>query len=256
MIHFSIIIATYNSEKTLEMALISLLDQTEDAFECIICDGASKDSTMGIVARYEPKFKAKNIGYKWISEPDRGIYDAWNKGLQLAQGEWISFLGSDDVYLPDALAGYQKILKSKDKQELPHLLYSNVNYVNGSTILRQLNGTWSWPKFGRYMCIAHVGSFHHRDYFKKYGNFDTSYKICGDYELLLRPRHDLKTLKLNKTTVHMQAGGVSNFMVVKAFQETYRAKITSGSLNKVVAKFDYFLARFKFGIKKLMGKDK
>lgn len=175
--------------------------------------------------------------------------------LNLARGEYISFLGSDDIYLSDALENYNKKLNGIKDGPKPHLVYSNVDYVNNERKIRSLNGTWSWQKFKRFMCIAHVGSFHHRDYFKEYGIYDTSYKICGDYELLLRAKDELKTEKLNKVTVKMQAGGVSNNLVTKAFKETYRAKITSGGVPKLLAKFDYLLARFKFEIKWLIGKD-
>ena len=252
---FTVIIATYNSEATLGQSLDSLLNQTKKLFECIVCDGLSKDSTVPIIKNYEEKFKEANISFQWVSERDTGIYDAWNKGLKLAKGEYISFLGSDDIYLPDALENYKNILKSINAERKPHLLYSNVDYVDGDKKIRSLNGTWSWQKFRRYMCIAHVGSLHHRGYFKKYGNYDTTYKICGDYELLLRVKGQLKTAKLNKVTVKMQAGGLSNNLVTKAFRETYRAKVTSGGVHKWVAKFDYLLARFKLGIKKLIGTD-
>ena len=91
----SIITATYNSEKTLRDTLDSILAQTYPDIESIIVDGASKDGTMDIVREYEPKFQGR---MHWISEPDKGIYDAMNKGIKMASGDVIGVLNSDDFY--------------------------------------------------------------------------------------------------------------------------------------------------------------
>ena len=100
---FTIITATFNSEKTIDRTINSLLNQTILNFEYIVVDGKSSDNTVKILKSYEEKFKIRNIGYKWISEKDSGIYEAWNKGLMFAKGDWISFLGSDDYYVENAL---------------------------------------------------------------------------------------------------------------------------------------------------------
>ncbi|MEZ5504306.1 MAG: glycosyltransferase [Halioglobus sp.] len=91
----SIIIATYNSEATLERALKSVVSQEFDAKELLVVDGASTDGTLDIIGQYQ-----KNMHW-WITEKDTGVYDAWNKALQHANGEWVYFLGSDD-YLWDS----------------------------------------------------------------------------------------------------------------------------------------------------------
>lgn len=252
MISLSVIIATFNSEKTLRRTLDSLLGQQFVNFECLVIDGNSNDKTIRIVEDYESKFTAKDIAFKYISEPDNGIYDAWNKGLKMAKGEWISFLGSDDIYLANALISYQGVIDTFSEDNMPHLLYSDVDYVKGDVKIMTINGVWSWKKFQRFMCIAHVGSFHNRKYFNEFGNFDATYKICGDYELLLRAKEKLKTFKIEKTTVHMEAGGVSNNLVDKAFKETYKAKTTSGGLSKGVAKIDYYIAHAKHWIKTVL----
>lgn len=249
---FTIITASYNSEKSIRRTIDSILSQTMDNLEYIIIDGASSDGTIEIFKSYEKEFKDKQISYRWISEPDQGIYDAWNKGLNMANGTWISFLGSDDIYLSAALEAYYGAIKNYFSETVPHLVYSNVDYMDGSKKMMTLNGTWSWKNFQKYMCIAHVGSFHNRAYFETYGKFDESYKICGDYELLLRAKDRLRTSKVEKITAHMQAGGISNHLVDKAFKETYRAKITSGGVPKLIAKWDFYLAHLKHFIKKFM----
>jgi len=93
----SIVTVCYNSEKTIRDTIESVLNQTYRNIEYILVDGASKDSTVDIIKSYEEKFREKGISYKWISEPDTGIYNAMNKGIDMASGEWCYFLGSDDI---------------------------------------------------------------------------------------------------------------------------------------------------------------
>ena len=95
----SIIIATYNSGKTLRRALDSVLNQSYQDWECIVVDGASKDNTIAIVKEYVKK----DSRFRYISEPDHGIYDAFNKGWKMAKGEWVMYLGSDDEYTKDGI---------------------------------------------------------------------------------------------------------------------------------------------------------
>ena len=95
----SIIIATYNSEKTLRRALDSVLNQSYQDWECIVVDGASKDNTIGIVKEYVKK----DSRFRYNSEPDHGIYDAFNKGWKMAKGEWVMYLGSDDEYTKEGI---------------------------------------------------------------------------------------------------------------------------------------------------------
>lgn len=246
---FSIITATYNSEKTLERTIKSILNQGFNDCEYIIIDGYSKDGTIAIIKKYINIFESKNISFKWISEPDSGIYDAWNKGLKIASGEWISFLGSDDYYLNDALKAYEKKISAINSSKTD-LIYSKVNVVKGSEIVKTIDGTWKWKIFKKYMNIAHVGAFHNSSYFKKYGAFNISYKIAGDYELLLRAKSNLKTSKLDYLTANMEAGGVSNNMIHKVFKETFRAKKETGNLNFVQCSYDYIIAYIKYIIRK------
>lgn len=103
----SIIIATYNSGKTLRRALDSVLNQSYQDWECIVVDGASKDNTIDIVK----EFVNKDSRFRYISEPDHGIYDAFNKGWKMANGEWMMYLGSDDEYTKD---GIKALMENSD----------------------------------------------------------------------------------------------------------------------------------------------
>ena len=97
----SIITACFNNEKTINDTIESILNQTYISLEYILVDGSSSDSTVNFIESYERKFQEKRIQYKWISEPDNGIYDAWNKGLERATGDWIVFIGGDDYFKSD-----------------------------------------------------------------------------------------------------------------------------------------------------------
>ncbi len=249
---FTIITATFNSEKTIVRTIDSVLRQSYSNFEFIIIDGNSKDGTVKILKSYENQFKKRGISFSWISEDDKGIYDAWNKGLNLAEGEWISFLGSDDYYLDNALISYYELIENNNLEI--DWIYSNVLYVESSIKKRLLNAVWSWKKFRRNTSIlpAHVGSFHNKKFFKAYGVYDTSYKIAGDYEMLLRPKDNLKTLKVDNTTAVMSSGGVSNMLIKEVFKETLRAKNITAGVSIVTCRYDYYLSMLKWRLKNLL----
>ena len=96
----SIITSTYNCESTLKDTVNSILNQTYTNLEYIIIDGNSSDSTVDLIKSFEKDFKIKEIKYSWVSESDRGIYDAWNKGIKMATGDWIVFIGGHAQHVP------------------------------------------------------------------------------------------------------------------------------------------------------------
>ena len=245
---FTIITASFNSEKTICKTIESLLNQSFKNFEYLLIDGKSTDKTVEIIKNFEPRFKEKGITYKWISEKDSGIYYAFNKGLNLANGNWISFLGSDDYYTENALKLYNNAIISSEKSI--DLCYSKVQIVTEEKNVSVINETWKWSVFKKYMNIPHVGSFHNKDYFKKYGNFNETFKIAGDYELLLRANKTLKTLKVDEITTFMSENGVSNNQVSKVFKETFKAKQQTGKRNVLLCTIDYLIAIAKYFTKK------
>jgi glycosyltransferase involved in cell wall biosynthesis len=217
----SVITATYNSEKTLARTFMSVLNQNGSNFEYLVVDGNSSDKTLAIIKEYESLFKEKNIVFKWISESDTGIYNAWNKGLKLASGQWISFLGSDDIYLENALEKYTAIINNNPTADFVH---SKVKLVDGEKPIYNITRRWNWNTFKKEMKIAHVGAFHNAKYFEKFGHYDEYYKIVGDYEMLLRAKETLKTIFIPEFTVNMTVGGISNENINKAFKEAAHAK--------------------------------
>ena len=243
----TIITATYNSELTVKKTIDSILNQTIKDFEYIIIDGNSDDGTAQIIKDNEYRFKNSNITFKWVSEPDKGIYDAWNKGINLATGNWISFLGSDDYYTDKALEVYRDVILNKSNNI--DLIYSNVDLIYKEKTIKKINGTWKWSVFRRYMNIAHVGAFHNRAYFDRYGLFNVDYKIAGDYELLLRAKEELKAFKIDFISAYMNDGGISNNNVNLAFRETMKAKINTARVPYLLCLYDFMLASIKYRIK-------
>lgn len=213
--------AAFNGAATIGKTIRSVVGQSFRDFEYIVVDAASNDGTVGILEGF-----GDQIDY-WRSEPDAGIYDAWNKALRLARGRWIAFLGADDEYYPDALENYARFLSSQDDGMLQYLS-SRVVLMREGRRLGTIGRAWRWPEFSRYMTVAHVGSLHRRELFEQYGAFDPGYRICGDYELLLRPRATLRAAFLPMSTAKMAYGGVSNLRPRAALIEAARAKRTSG----------------------------
>ncbi|MFK8059279.1 MAG: glycosyltransferase family 2 protein [Polaribacter sp.] len=243
---FSVVTVSYNSAKTITKTIKSILNQSIKNFEYIIIDGKSTDNTVGIIKSFEDEFRQKGIKYTWVSEHDSGIYNAFNKGIKISSGNWISFLGSDDYYFDNALELYGKQIQNLNTHI--DLIYSNVNVANRKIIKAQ----WSWKVFRKKMNIAHVGAFHNKGYFKKYGLYNETYKIAGDYELLLRAKQNLKTHWFNSETAFMSDDGISNNQIIKVYRETSKAKIETKSQSNLKTKLDYYTWVIKYRIKTLL----
>ncbi len=237
----SIITATFNSNKTLEQSIRSVISQNYKNFEYIIIDGGSTDGTKELIKKYK-----SHLSYT-VSENDEGIYDAWNKGINKATGEWVMFLGADDFLVPDALQSYIDFIEEQDTKSVLYIS-SKVNLLSQTgKITRTYGWPWEWKTFKRVNLIAHPGSLQSMSLFKNYGKYDVSYKIVGDYELLLRPKEKLNGLFLNKITANVTEGGASS--KIETFYELKRAVINSKSTNKVQIFIDFYIQVFKFIVK-------
>lgn len=171
----SIIIATYNASKTLRTALNSVWKQTFSDWECIIVDGGSKDGTVNIIK----SFSDKDARYRWISEPDEGVYNAFNKGWKMAKGEWIYYLGADDEILPNTFT-------SLFGQEIEN---SSIIYGNFFTLFRgkvELIRSYNDPSFFRKYNTSHQAVIMRKKIIEELNGFDERYKICADYDILVR----------------------------------------------------------------------
>lgn len=180
----TVVTAVYNGQTYIAGCLESVLRQDYPNIEHIVLDGASSDETVEVLRQYEERIAL------WRSEPDQGIYYAWNKALLEARGEWICFLGVDDEFLPGAVSEYMALAAKNPQAEY---LSSRARRIHSSGYERTIGWPWTWKKFSKAMCTPHVGSMHHRSLFQRLGTYDTSYRIVADYELLLRARQELKT---------------------------------------------------------------
>jgi len=210
----SIITSTFNSEVTLKDTIDSLLNQTYNNIEYVIIDGNSTDDTVDIIKSYEHKFKNKGINYQWISEPDKGIYNAWNKALKMIKGDWVVFLGSDDYFKNNNIIKEILPYLKESIEQKSYYVYGKIEHVTQNDQLIEIAGKpWSLQKerFTYTMNVGHSGCFHHKKLFKNHGNFNESFKIAGDYEFLLRELKDpnYNAFFVDKLLIVMREGGIS-----------------------------------------------
>lgn len=243
----SVITVSYNSAQTIERTIKSVQSQTWDDLQHIVIDGGSTDGTLQIIERYQKTIAA------YLSEPDNGIYDAMNKGMDLADGEIICFLNADDLYAsPEIISKVVKSMKQADCQAvIGDVTFFKKN--NPDRDIRRYNSSrftperlsWGWMP-------AHPGLFLRSDVVQRVGRFKTNYQIAADFEYIIRVFH-----KTNITYVHipdilvrMQAGGVStnglrskmilNREVLRACKENN----INTSLLKIFSKYPAKLAEY------------
>lgn len=188
----SVITAVYNGGATLERAIRSVLSQTCPKVELIIVDGGSSDCSLELLKKYND-----SIDY-WISEPDNGIYEALNKGIELARGEWIYFLGADDTLVDEHVlqAVFSKSYQSK-------MIYGNVLYGDTGAVY---DGEFSKQKLLR-KNICQQAVFYHRDLFEIFGKFELKYPLVSDWVFnmrlfgsrLVNPQHVNRTIAFYST---------------------------------------------------------
>ena len=206
----SIITATYNSAKTLNDTIQSVLRQTNKDFEYLIIDGGSTDETLDIVKSYETEFSGR---LKWVSEKDEGIYDAMNKGIKMASGDVVGILNSDDYFTSDDIL--QTVADAFKCQEID-AIYGDIHFIrdgNPQKCIRYYSSRMFrpfWLRFG--FMPAHPSFYCKREIFDKAGLYSLDYKIGADYEMMVRlfKRLKIKTLYVNKDFVTMRTGGASN----------------------------------------------
>lgn len=203
----TVITATWNSAATIASALESVSRQDYPDIEHLIIDGGSRDGTLAVIDRYQ------RPGLRVISEPDRGIYDALNKGLRLATGDVIGFMHSDDVFANDVVLSD---VAEKFQQLDADLVYGDLAYV-GKDDLEQVirlwhSGEYSLKKMKMGWMPPHPTVYMKRERYESFGGFDQSYKIAADYEAMLRYllRDDMRVGYLSEVLVKMRVGGASN----------------------------------------------
>lgn len=234
-VKITIITVCYNSGKTIQKTIESVLNQEYKDIEYIIVDGASSDNTLAIIKSFQPFFTDKGITYKWISEPDKGISDAFNKGIQLANGEIIGIINSDDWLEPNALALISNNLDDR------HSIYcgSLKIYDEYSNFIKIRKSRPILLPLGMY--IMHPTVFVKRDAYLK-NKFDLELKITMDYDILLRFRNQRYKFKnINEVIANMRQGGLSCNVAAMRVEE----KLT---MKRNLSAFSYLIARLKLQI--------
>jgi glycosyltransferase involved in cell wall biosynthesis len=213
----TIITASYNSAKTIEKTIKSVINQNSDQIEYIIIDGGSNDGTIDIINQYKT-----HISYS-ISEADNGIYDAWNKGIIRSNGRYVAFLGSDDELFNNYFETYLPFIENNQ----------NFDFISSKMLIKEKNiifgFPWDWRSFRKTMNVVHPGSLHNRNLFLSYGLYDDKYKIIGDYEFLLRVGKNLNSYFIDKPTVIFSISGVSSNSYLMITREIRNAKIKNKS---------------------------
>jgi glycosyltransferase involved in cell wall biosynthesis len=203
----SLITVSYNSAETITDTIESIHSQDYDDIEYIIVDGASKDITVEIIKSFGNKID------KWISEPDKGIYDAMNKAIKMATGEVVGILNSDDFYSANNVIS--KVADAFSDSTID-AVFGDLVFVDPNNLKKVVrkysSAKWYPEKFAKGFMPAHPTFFVRRKYYEQIGLFKTDYKIAADYELLIRFLyvHKLKYKYLPLNMVTMRKGGVSS----------------------------------------------
>ncbi|EMK6668392.1 glycosyltransferase [Vibrio sp. Vb2880] len=213
----SIITATYNSSETIIDTLKSLEQQSYPDIEYIIVDGASKDNTLDVVRQNCTRVS------KIISEPDKGIYDALNKGIQAATGDIIGFLHSDDLFAyPDAVADMVATLEKNQSQAA----YADLAYVSKDDTDKMVrlwtSGDYQQNKMLNGWMPPHPTFYMRRELYLSLGLFDLGFKIAADYDSLLRYlwSNNVSMSYLPKVLIKMRVGGASNRSLSNIYKKT------------------------------------
>ena len=219
----SLITPSYNSARTIARTIESVIAQNYPDLEYIIIDGVSSDNTKDIISSYKDK-----INIKFISEPDKGIFDAMNKGIKMSTGEVVGILNSDDFFdNENVLATISEVFNDKTTDAV----YGDIKYF--SKDVNKVNRYWQTGEYKEYKLnngwsIPHPALFVHKSVYDKCGLFNPDFKLAGDYEFVLRI---LKIYKINtkyipKTFVKMYSGGTSGGSLkqrIKGWKELHKA---------------------------------
>ena len=217
----TIITVCVNAEKTIKDTIESVLKQSYKDFEYIIVDGKSSDDTLKIISKYQDK------RIKLISEKDKGLYDAMNKGIKLSTGDIIGTINSDDILASEDI--FQTVIDNFD--ENTDVIYANIKYYNEdfSKVKRDfISGT----KENEYFCPAHPSMYVRKEIYQRIGTYNTSYKIASDFDFMVRCNlNNVRYKYIDKYFVYMRYGGKSNGFV--GYLENYKECFEILRQNKV-----------------------
>tara|TARA_A100001035_G_scaffold256298_1_gene231410 strand:+ start:570 stop:1325 length:756 start_codon:yes stop_codon:yes gene_type:complete len=240
-VKISIITVSYNSYNVINNCLESVKAQKNVDIEHIVVDGASSDGTLSLLDSKSEQLKAL------ISEPDKGIYDAMNKGIKIATGEIIGFLNSDDFYASDdVLMNVESIFRDNPSLDACYADLIYVNQFNTSKSIRYWKSNKFKPGlFSKGWTPPHPTFFARNSVYKKYGNFDLNYSIASDTELMMRflEVHKINVRYISKVWVKMRMGGVSNKSFRNIFTQNKEVLCALNSHNLSVNWITFFVCK-------------
>ena len=224
----SVIIGVRNGAPTLQRCLDSIAAQDFRARETIVFDGASTDATRAIAERNVQDGKVDLL----VSEPDQGVYDAWNKAIRRSRGRWISFLGCDDVY-HDASSLRALVEAGQAAGGRARVVYGRIDRVTGGgTLVETIGAPWERAReaFLAGVNIPHPGTLHLREMLEERGLFDTTYRIAADYHLLLSELPAHPPVFVDRVVLDMGFGGMSSRPqnILVSLREVARARRERG----------------------------
>lgn len=239
-IKVSIITASYNNLNTINYTFSSVLKQSYNNIELIVIDGGSTDGTLDLIKKRETEFNSKLTTFKLLSEKDKGIADAWNKGLNLVTGDIVFFLNSDDWISENTVEKAVSSLNSEKSE----LVYGICNRVD-----EDKNDLGSFQKkYIKYREIWNFGfsfttCFCTKKVYDKLGCFNSDYKIAIDSDFLLRCVKNKVEFKQGNHEVFMRIGGVSTKYRLEAHKE-YKRALINNDYPKVLVNLTYFFFKF------------
>lgn len=212
----SVIVPSFRSGKSISFLFDSILEQSFKNFEIIVADGGSDDDTLEIIEKYKSSFKNMIVN----SEKDEGIYDAINKGVSLANGKWIYIIGTDDrIFDKDVFLHFSEMENKVNER----LIYGNVQVVGDAGWARDgqiYDGSFDNSKL-LIKNICQQAVFYHYLLFKKYGMFEKRYKVCSDWDFLLRVVSHEPIKYIDLTVARFYGGGTSVSRMDEAFQAEF-----------------------------------
>ncbi len=239
----SIVTIVFNDPKGLAKTIESVLDQDYANKEYIIIDGGSDSSTVDLIRE-----KEIHLSY-WISEKDKGISDAFNKGVKAAKGKWIILLNAADCFQDSG--SISKMLPFLEKNQDADIVFGKLTEVDkDGNIGKSFGKPFSRKTLERECTIIHPATFHNQSFFEKNGYFSLDFKIAMDYEIFLRKK-DLKAVFVDLPITYMETGGMSQQNPSPAYLEANKAKQLHLDKSKLQLKLDYYENMLRYRLSKL-----
>lgn len=239
----SIITTCFNSAKTIEKTIQSVIKQSYKNIEFIIIDNCSTDGTLDIINKYKMHIS------KVITEKDSGISDAFNKGIKISSGDYINFLGSDDYFWQENVI--EKVVQGiGDRKNI--LFCGQIARISLDDKIIYITKIKYFKKYLllKYMPLPHQGLFTPSTFFKEYGYFDENVKYSMDYDLLLRAYHNFPKVLISKEIISAwREGGIGSNKHLEVLNEYYKIKLKNKIAPILILKIIHYWIIFKFRIR-------